>query len=313
MSVKIMSAVWENGPADSTQRFVLLALANYSNDEGSGAYPSFATIAKRCSISRRTAIRAVDSLIESGYLTRTRRANDKGLFTSSDYRINVVRLSGSSDTVSPYPSDKVTLGSDTMSPHSDTVSLGWCQDDTRGSDTVSPNPSFLSVNYPSREPSEERGVFPTPESSPQFQPVPETVKRQKARRGDKDPEPMLIAQAPAAVRLISKLTNTWPGADITDDLVQLFGETPNEAALTEAVRQWRLADHKITNYGGIADWYQELCRDPTWTPSKRFKGKSNPKYDPDAREAHNRAVLDQVSREINTGEWTPWITNSTQS
>lgn len=42
-------------------------------------------------------------------------------------------------------------------------------------------------------------------------------------------------------------------------------------------------------------------------------GHTNLRNDPDAREARNRAVLEKVSNELSTGEWTPWITNSTQS
>ncbi len=35
-------------------------------------------------------------------------------------------------------------------------------------------------------------------------------------------------------------------------------------------------------------------------------GHVNFKNDPEAREAHNRAVFDQVAREIEKGEWSPW-------
>ena len=35
-------------------------------------------------------------------------------------------------------------------------------------------------------------------------------------------------------------------------------------------------------------------------------GHVNLKNDPDAREAHNRAVFDQVAQEIESGEWSPW-------
>lgn len=111
--------------------------------------------------------------------------------------------------------------------------------------------------------------------SPAFQPVPQAVQKAKARRGDVEAEPGIVAKAPAAVRLISKLTNSWPGEHLTADLVQLFGEHPNEAAMTEAVRQWGLAGYKLTNYGGIGDWYRELCADPTWTIQKRYNGKAN--------------------------------------
>ena len=173
------------------------------------------------------------------------------------------------------------------------------------------NTEYRIQNTETKTGGEKSGVAaPAPPrgASPQLDPVPEEGGKAKARRGDREPQPAIVAQAPAAVRLIAQLTNSWPGEHLTADLVQLFGETPNEAALTEAVRQWRLANHKLTNYGGIGEWYQELCRDPTWTPGKRFKsnGYKNFRNDPDARESHNRAVLDEVAKEIQSGEWSPW-------
>lgn len=39
MSIKIMSSIWESGPSDMGERFVLLAIADHANDDGL-AYPS---------------------------------------------------------------------------------------------------------------------------------------------------------------------------------------------------------------------------------------------------------------------------------
>lgn len=114
---------------------------------------------------------------------------------------------------------------------------------------------------------------PTP-IDPPYQPVPEEVQKQKRRRGIHEPEPAIVSTAPAAVRLLARLTSYWPGDDVAPALVKRFGDAPDEAALARAVELWRLSGHKITNWLGIADWYDELRRSPGWTPQDRFKNGS---------------------------------------
>ncbi len=119
----------------------------------------------------------------------------------------------------------------------------------------------------------ERGAIapapPTP--GPTFQPVPPEVKRQKSRRGDTTPEPTMITEAPAVIRLLAEKTGYWPGADVAPTLVQEFGESPDESALTRAIELWKASSHKLTNWLGIADWYREIRQRPDWTPQDRFK------------------------------------------
>jgi hypothetical protein len=63
MSIKIMSQIWENGPGSVTDRFVLLAIADYANDDGE-AWPSIASIMKKTTLSERgvqTTIRRLEA------------------------------------------------------------------------------------------------------------------------------------------------------------------------------------------------------------------------------------------------------------
>jgi len=78
MSIRLMSVVFAADLPDvaipvgeethnikaSTAKFVLLALADHTNDEGRGAYPSLDTLARKTSMSRRTVQRALDALIQ---------------------------------------------------------------------------------------------------------------------------------------------------------------------------------------------------------------------------------------------------------
>jgi hypothetical protein len=104
-----------------------------------------------------------------------------------------------------------------------------------------------------------------------FQPLPDGLQRQKEAHGITDPEPALTATAPPAVRLLHQFTGYWPGDDIAPALVDRLGDAPDEVALTRAVELWRLSGNKPTNWLGIIDWYDQLRRDPAWTPQARFR------------------------------------------
>lgn len=90
-----MAWVWEHGPEKSTEKLVLLALADNANDAGE-CWPSISTIARKCSLSERSVIRAIGSLEKASYIMRRRRQD-----TSNLYRINFV-----GDKLSPTISDR---------------------------------------------------------------------------------------------------------------------------------------------------------------------------------------------------------------
>lgn len=52
MSIKVMSWVWENGPGKQAERFVLLALADFSNDDGE-CWPAIKSIGEKTCLSER--------------------------------------------------------------------------------------------------------------------------------------------------------------------------------------------------------------------------------------------------------------------
>lgn len=64
-----MTQAWAAVVGDHTDKLVLLALADNANDEGE-CYPSLTNIARRCEISKRTAIRSIQSLVDKGHLSR---------------------------------------------------------------------------------------------------------------------------------------------------------------------------------------------------------------------------------------------------
>ena len=90
MAVKVLSKVWDGFPGGGSELLALLALADWSDDEGR-CWPSVASIAKKIRLSEKQARRVVHSIIETGYLSVT--DNLQGGATSRRYQINLVMLS----------------------------------------------------------------------------------------------------------------------------------------------------------------------------------------------------------------------------
>jgi len=69
MSIAVMNWVWASSPTSGNERLVLLALADaYSRDDGTGCWPSAATIARKANISDRTVRRVIARLEAEGQL-----------------------------------------------------------------------------------------------------------------------------------------------------------------------------------------------------------------------------------------------------
>jgi hypothetical protein len=77
LSIKIMSHVWASGPENSTEVLVLLALADFCNDDGE-CWPSMATIARKTRMSERGVQKVCARLCEGGWLTISHNSGRKG-------------------------------------------------------------------------------------------------------------------------------------------------------------------------------------------------------------------------------------------
>ena len=92
---------------------VLLVIADHANDDGTEAWPSQATIAKKCSISVRTVQRCVNTLVKHKYIRLEKRAGGS-IDCREDrrpnrYSINLSRLRGDNVTGRPNDADGATL------------------------------------------------------------------------------------------------------------------------------------------------------------------------------------------------------------
>ena len=106
MSIRLMSDVWRLD-LPTVEKMVLLVIADHANDEGTQSYPSQATIAAKASISIRTVQRAVNNLVDQGYVRMTKHAGGSADFREDRrphlYQINLNALRG--DTMTRRTSD----------------------------------------------------------------------------------------------------------------------------------------------------------------------------------------------------------------
>ena len=87
MSLAVSTACWIKSAATGTARLVLLAIADYADDDGA-AFPSVDSLAKKCRMSKRNMQERLKSLIESGELTVLRNQGPPPKYPNI-YRINL--------------------------------------------------------------------------------------------------------------------------------------------------------------------------------------------------------------------------------
>lgn len=93
MSIRVMAAVWDGYPGGGTDLLAMLALADWSDDEGR-CYPSVAAISRKIRLSRSQTQRVVHGLIETGFVAVTANALGGAPTQTRNYRIAIDRLTG---------------------------------------------------------------------------------------------------------------------------------------------------------------------------------------------------------------------------
>ena len=93
MSIRVMSTVWESYPGGGSELLALLALADWSDDNGR-CYPSMASISKKVRLKPRQAQRVVHQLIEAGFVSVIGNEFGGKPGATRQYRINLHSLTG---------------------------------------------------------------------------------------------------------------------------------------------------------------------------------------------------------------------------
>ena len=72
-----MSLVFENTKLSSTEKLVMLALADHANDEGKSVYPSQERLSRKTGLARETINRYINKLSKNGYLYQVGYRQDR--------------------------------------------------------------------------------------------------------------------------------------------------------------------------------------------------------------------------------------------
>lgn len=88
MSIRVMTKVWDKFPRGGTDLLTMLALADWSDDEGR-CFPSIASISKKIRLGERQAQRSVNGLISEGYLVVLANLHGGSPGSSRHYQINL--------------------------------------------------------------------------------------------------------------------------------------------------------------------------------------------------------------------------------
>jgi len=99
-----MSLVFDSLDLSSTDKLIMLALADHANDEGKSIYPSQKRIALKTGLTRPTVNKHIQALVDDGYLNREKYRND--LFGTLEVSINIKKLKAGGVTENDTPTDE---------------------------------------------------------------------------------------------------------------------------------------------------------------------------------------------------------------
>ena len=91
MSVRCITQVWDKSAHTGTDLLMLLALADYSDDDGN-SYPAVASLARKCRMKSRNANYVIKALQDSGELKVLKNEGPRG---TNRYRIMLAQLGAS--------------------------------------------------------------------------------------------------------------------------------------------------------------------------------------------------------------------------
>jgi hypothetical protein len=109
MSIYVTSQVWKNAPVDGSALLVLLALADFADDDGV-CWPAVCTIAQKARISERSAQRSIRKMADDGLIEIDDNAGPKG---ANRYRVKPVTDWPKSDE---EPAESEPEGGDNLAP-----------------------------------------------------------------------------------------------------------------------------------------------------------------------------------------------------
>jgi len=245
----------------ATNKSVLLAVANYANEDGV-CWPSQERLAEDTELSRRSIVRALDDLEAAGHITRERRHRSDG---SRKTDLITLRLC---DTKAPSKNTQ----SDTAPIQGDTVSKPKCHN-------VTAEPFIEPTIEPSSISSDDEfeefwAAYPKRPNNPK---KPAKLKYMAARkRGVPHDVIMAGVNAYAQIRAnedpkFTKLAETWLNKECWQDDYTLDGGTSRPEPQMEAAEKW--LDEIVAVYPGHVGDRAEAAKLIAVELSKGVQGK----------------------------------------
>ena len=227
MSVKVMGLIWDaqipDLPVNSRERvsaarakLVLLALADHARDDGTGAYPSAAVLARKTGIPERRVYATLRALKKAGFII----PRGKSFRGTVEYDIDLEALRRLTES----PPDET-------SPQDLTTRQG-------SPDVTSPEPSFnRPVNASGlKARTEEHHALPT-----------QTPSGKKSAKKEKQ-------QPPPAALVYRKYARLWPPKAVWEDLARIPEDDLDFWG--QIVKGWIARGWNPRNVAGMLDFYR---------------------------------------------------------
>ncbi len=224
MSIKVMTRVWEHAEYKESTLLILLALADFADDNGL-CWPEVPTLASKARVSDRRAIDIIQALEKDGAIVY-RRGGGRG--KRSLYGV----LVGLTDE----QKEKVKLFHRNYFSENKTVKPGAIKGELQRKERVN-----YSVN--SRKDLEQQDA-PNPD------PIRHDPSENRQREGKAPPAPA-IYQHPA-VEIYSNLTGRTPNRASAD---MIAAQVKDTAKWEREIARWLASDFKPGNIVGMLDWY----------------------------------------------------------
>lgn len=165
MSIKVTTAVWDSGLYAGNSLLVLLAMADWANDEGASVFPSVARLAAKARISER-AVQYILRTLEADGLIECTGNPAGGRGRTRIYRINLIALQRAQGTCTLSDTETVQDGCTLSKPKGCKSEHERVQDGARkGAIAVAPEPSVepLEEEPLEREDPSQTGLLDIPD------------------------------------------------------------------------------------------------------------------------------------------------------
>ena len=136
MSIKGMTAIWEYADQEGSALLLLLALADFANDEGV-CWPAVGTLAKKIRLKKRQTQNLLEKLVKDGSVERLDMGGGKG--KASTYRVH---------WPAPIENETVHSPAQRVQPSTDTMQSSV----SKGAIAIAPESLEPSLNQSSEEP-----------------------------------------------------------------------------------------------------------------------------------------------------------------